>query len=147
MSRVQRASDCRCACGLYAGCRKTGTLVRWSDISRGSVATRLKCDGIVRRDDVIANLLPVKAKFHYASWFEADSKLVGDQLRTSFEPASVMEFGFNQSALAKSRGRRVPELAPCWTQDGPIFFRSTLCIESSATGATVWLTCPVDVRC
>jgi len=30
----------------------------------------------------------------YASWFEAGSKLVGDQLRTSFEPASVMEFGF-----------------------------------------------------
>jgi len=58
----------------------------------------------------------VKAKFHYASWFEADSKLVADrfeakfhhaiwmeagrrpasnQLRTSSEPASVMEFGFN----------------------------------------------------
>jgi len=30
----------------------------------------------------------LKAKFHYASWFEAASKLVGDQLRTSFEPAS-----------------------------------------------------------
>jgi len=25
----------------------------------------------------------VKAKFHYASWFEAGSKLVGDQLRTN----------------------------------------------------------------
>jgi len=36
----------------------------------------------------------LKAKFHYASWFEAGSKLVGDQLRTSFEPASVMEFRF-----------------------------------------------------
>jgi len=40
----------------------------------------------------------IKAKFHYASWFEAGSKLVADQfrtcLRTSFEPASVMEFGF-----------------------------------------------------
>jgi len=24
-----------------------------------------------------------KAKFHYASWFEAGSKLVADQLRTS----------------------------------------------------------------
>ena len=36
----------------------------------------------------------LKAKFHYASCFEAGSKLVGDQLRTSFEPASVMEFGF-----------------------------------------------------
>jgi len=51
----------------------------------------------------------VKAKFHYASWFEASSKLVadrfeakfryaisklvGDQLRTSFEPDSEMEFG------------------------------------------------------
>ena len=48
----------------------------------------------------------LKAKFRYASWFEAGSKLVADrfvavwfepvcdQLRTSFEPASVMEFGF-----------------------------------------------------
>jgi len=46
--------------------------------------------------------LIVKAKFHYASCFEAGSKLVAgqlgtvcDQLRTSFELASVMEFGFN----------------------------------------------------
>ena len=58
----------------------------------------------------------IKAKFHYASWFEAGSKLVADrfeakfiyaiwfesasnQLRTSSEPASVglMEFGFNLS--------------------------------------------------
>ena len=31
-----------------------------------------------------------KAKFHYASWFEAVSK----QLRSSSEPASVMKFGF-----------------------------------------------------
>ena len=36
----------------------------------------------------------IKAKFHYASWFEAASKLVADQLRTSFESDSVMEFGF-----------------------------------------------------
>jgi len=45
----------------------------------------------------------LKVKFHYASWFEAGSKLVRswsatsfepvcNQLRTSFEPASVMEF-------------------------------------------------------
>jgi len=33
----------------------------------------------------------VKAKFHYASWFGADSELV----RSWFEPDSVMEFGFN----------------------------------------------------
>jgi len=40
-----------------------------------------------------------KAKFHFASLFEAGSKLVGDQLRTSFEPDSVMEFqfGFNET--------------------------------------------------
>jgi len=31
----------------------------------------------------------VQAKFHYASWFEAG---------TSFEPASVMEFGFTESS-------------------------------------------------
>jgi len=49
----------------------------------------------------------LKAKFHYDSWFEAGWKLVADrfeagrrfepvydQLPTSFEPASVMEFGF-----------------------------------------------------
>jgi len=42
----------------------------------------------------------VKAKFHYASWFEAGSKLqVGDQLLTKFEPASIMEFGFYCTAL------------------------------------------------
>ena len=50
----------------------------------------------------------LKAKFHYASWFEAGSKLVGDQLRTCFEPVcdqlrsrfdpdSVMECGFYSS--------------------------------------------------
>jgi len=46
----------------------------------------------------------LKAKFHYATCFEAGSMLVADRfeagrrpaskLRTSFEPASVMEFGF-----------------------------------------------------
>jgi len=41
----------------------------------------------------------IKAKFHYASWFEAGSKLVGDHLRTSFKPDSVMEFGFNLTTL------------------------------------------------
>ena len=42
-----------------------------------------------------------EAKFHYAMWFKASSelvadgsKLVGDEIRTSFESASVMEFGF-----------------------------------------------------
>jgi len=48
-----------------------------------------------------------EAKFHYVSWFEAGSKLVADRFEadrrpvsnlsaTSFEPASVMEFGFKQ---------------------------------------------------
>jgi len=40
----------------------------------------------------------IKAKFHYAIWFEPQlrsSKLVrsSNQLRTSFEPDNVMEFG------------------------------------------------------
>ena len=35
----------------------------------------------------------IKAKFHYASWFEAG------RLRTSFEPDSVMEFGFKVVSL------------------------------------------------
>jgi len=45
-------------------------------------------------------LMTLKAKFHYASWFEAGSKLVADRFEagrrqasnlsaTSFEPASV----------------------------------------------------------
>ena len=38
-------------------------------------------------------IIILKAKFHYASWFEAGSKLVADR----FEPASVMEFGFYDS--------------------------------------------------
>jgi len=52
---------------------------------------------------------PIKAKFHYASWFEAGRRQVrsgagrrqvqslrpaSNPLRTSFEPDSVMEFGF-----------------------------------------------------
>ena len=80
----------------------------------------------------VANIMPqdqkvyiVKAKFHYAIWFDAGSKLVVrswsrtcklvlvrckpddrpnfsslqvcDQLRTSFEPDSVMEFGLKLS--------------------------------------------------
>jgi len=36
----------------------------------------------------------VKAKFHYASWFWAGSELVRSRSPTSFEPDSVMEFGF-----------------------------------------------------
>jgi len=40
---------------------------------------------------VATERLTVKAKFHYAIWFEAGSELV----RKWFEPDSVMEFGFN----------------------------------------------------
>jgi len=38
----------------------------------------------------------LKAKFHYAIWFEADRSFepVCNQLRTSFEPDSVIQFGF-----------------------------------------------------
>jgi len=36
----------------------------------------------------------VKAKFHYAIWFEADRRPASNQLRTIFEAASVMQFGF-----------------------------------------------------
>jgi len=35
-----------------------------------------------------------KAKFHYASWFEAGRRPASNLLRTSFEPASIMKFGF-----------------------------------------------------
>jgi len=73
--------------------------------------------------------LRLKAKFHYASWFEACSKLVADlqraeiwhelagprpnsitarpasnQLRTSFEPDNVVEFGFYRTRVWTARG-------------------------------------------
>jgi len=60
----------------------------------------LKIESICLKDCGVATINQsiktklLKAKFHYAIWFEAGSKLVGNQLRTSFEPASVMEFGF-----------------------------------------------------
>ena len=48
----------------------------------------------------VANIMPqdqkvyiVKAKFHYAIWFDAGSKLVADR----FESDSVMEFGLKLS--------------------------------------------------
>ena len=61
---------------------------------------------------VACNFNCLKAKFHYASWFEACRRQVrsqiplhylvrtcfepaSNQFRTSSEPASVMEFGFN----------------------------------------------------
>ena len=36
-----------------------------------------------------------EAKFHYAIWFEAGSKMVADRFRQ--EPDNVMEFGFNNN--------------------------------------------------
>ena len=41
----------------------------------------------------------IKAEFYYAICFEAGSKLVADQLRTSFEPDSVMEFGYKRVGI------------------------------------------------
>jgi len=37
----------------------------------------------------------LKAKFHYAIWFEAGSKLVADMSATSFEPDSVWNLAFS----------------------------------------------------
>ena len=59
----------------------------------------------------------LKAKFHYASWFEAGCRQIWswsatsfehvcDQLWTSFKPASVMKFGFY---VAGSVGLHLPE--------------------------------------
>jgi len=58
-----------------------------------------------RRDSTVSAAMLFKAKFHYAIWFEAGSKLVADRFEagrrqasnmsaTIFEPASVMESGF-----------------------------------------------------
>jgi len=80
-----------------------------------------------------------KAKFHYASWFEAGSKLVADSFEikfhyaiwfgaasklvadrfeaptsnlsaTCFEPASVMEFGFKHTKKAQIFATSISEL-------------------------------------
>jgi len=50
-------------------------------------------------------LLPrrIKAKFHYASWFKAGS----NQLRTSFESPSVVEFGFKRQRNIQQTPRTV----------------------------------------
>ena len=48
-------------------------------------------------------LCTVKAKLHYAIWFEPAS----NQLRTSSEPASVMEFGFYGHTVVTSRQKAV----------------------------------------
>jgi len=44
--------------------------------------------------DVSSDRRAFKAKFHYAIWFEAGHRQVRRWSPTSFEPASVMEFGF-----------------------------------------------------
>jgi len=50
------------------------------------------------------------AKFHYAIWFGAGSKLVrtrqrnGIWLQTNLEPASVMEFGFTYTTTTSDKG-------------------------------------------
>jgi len=67
---------------------------------------RLRFGGIFHY--CFARNLLLKAKFHYASWLEAGRRQVRswsptsfepvcDQLRTSFEPDSVMEFGFKSA--------------------------------------------------
>jgi len=59
---------------------------------------------IISTNDRSETYCTLKAKFHYAIWFEAGRRQarswsvtsfepVCDQLRTSFEPDSVMEFG------------------------------------------------------
>ena len=46
----------------------------------------------------------LKAKFHCASWFEAGGRQVQSLTATSFEPASVMEFGFRPQAALSAAG-------------------------------------------
>jgi len=63
----------------------------------GCIVLGEECRHRTGMSDLVCRL--VKAKFHYTSWFEAGSKLVRSQIplrylvRTSFEPASVIEFG------------------------------------------------------
>jgi len=72
--------------------------------------------GFVYRDSLWNRRYPpspplIKAKFHYASCrFEAGSKLVADQRPTSFEPDSVMEFGFKPPTRNQSLSYRLESL-------------------------------------
>ena len=57
------------------------------------------------RMQYISDLHPkctLKAKFHYAICFEAGRRPASNQLRTSFEPASVMEFGFKATPCVEA---------------------------------------------
>jgi len=78
--------------------------------------------------------MAVEAKSHYASWFGAGSKLVRSQIqlrylvRTSSEPASVMEFGFYRlkqyrpSVVCRSVTIVIPAKTDTvwdWTRVGP----------------------------
>jgi len=68
------------------------------------------------------------------SWSQTGSKLVGDQLRTSFEPASVMEFGFYRRPVA---------VVPAWTRAHVarlIVRRSVVHVAFRRIGAEVVLT-------
>ena len=81
----------------------------------------------------------VKAKFHYASWFEAGSELVPSWFEAgrrpasnlsaiSFEPASVMEFGF----YLTTRGYANSRIAN--SQTGHFADWSTRGLDNSRTG-------------
>jgi len=78
----------------HGGLVGRGLVVFLTMLNRGRVRTVVICTAMYL----------LKAKFRYASWLEAGSKLarswsptsfepVCAQLRTSFEPDSVMEFG------------------------------------------------------
>jgi len=65
--------------------------------------------------------LSIKAKFHYASWFGAGSKLVRSQIplcyldRTSFEPASNQHRTSSKPAPNRLRTGSEPAPNQLWT--------------------------------
>jgi len=58
----------------------------------------------------------IKVKFHYASWFEAGSKLVSP---TSFEADSVMEFGFNETLAHSIHNSFISSRIYLWSHPAP----------------------------
>jgi len=70
----------------------------------GTLCTHAAVKTLLPKFASAAKLRLLKAKFHYATWFEAGRRQVRSWSRwspTSFEPASVMEFGFCWVGQAK----------------------------------------------
>jgi len=63
---------------------------------------------------IFGGCCPLKAKFHYASWFEASSKLVADQLmEVRLGPGDFVLDGDSAPPSGKKRHAPRPIFGPC----------------------------------